>query len=116
MPLAIAGITKFHVKAFWDAQPFDLELKNVNGETPEGNCDLCFKKKGARVMNLVKANPERAVWWATKEKLSESYATGDGARFRNDRPTYESMHQFALLQKEMNFDPNEEVIACFCGD
>ncbi|MFZ2306820.1 MAG: Nin-like protein [Rhodoferax sp.] len=116
MPLAMAGITKWDVKAFWEAQPFDLDLVNVNGETPEGNCDLCFKKKGARVMSLVRQKPVRAVWWAKQEKRSEQYATGDGARFRNNRPSYGSMYDFALNQSDIDFDQNEEAIACFCGD
>jgi hypothetical protein len=38
-----------------------------------------------------------------------------GAVFRSDRPSYKSMIQFAAEQKDM-FDPNEESIACFCGD
>lgn len=40
MPLAEAGVRE--VTAFWQAQPFDLELLTVNGRTLEGNCDLCF--------------------------------------------------------------------------
>jgi hypothetical protein len=38
-----------------------------------------------------------------------------GAVFRSDRPSYASMIKFAAEQKDM-FDPNEESIACFCGD
>jgi len=38
-PCGIAGITKHDVAAFWKEQPFDLELDNINGETPWGNCD-----------------------------------------------------------------------------
>lgn len=116
MPLAVGGVTKWEVKGFWAAQPFDLELPNVGGETPAGNCILCFKKKGARVMSLIRHKPERAVWWAAKEKKSDEYATGDGARFRNDRPSYQRMADYVRDQKEIAFDPNEEAIACFCGD
>src|SRR5262249_10846596 len=46
-PMALAGVTKRHVTAFWSEQPFDLRLPNVNGTTPAGNCDLCFLKGGA---------------------------------------------------------------------
>ncbi len=116
MPLVAIGVTKWDVKAFWAAQPFDLELANINGETPEGNCDLCFKKKGARVMSLIRQNVPRAVWWMNKEKAAEQFATGDGARFRNNRASYGQMHEFALRQEEMAFDPDEQAIACYCGD
>jgi hypothetical protein len=38
-----------------------------------------------------------------------------GAVFRSDRPSYAQMLKFSASQKDM-FDPNEETIACFCGD
>lgn len=38
-----------------------------------------------------------------------------GAVFRTDRPSYSEMARFAADQRDM-FDPNEEAIACFCGD
>jgi 3'-phosphoadenosine 5'-phosphosulfate sulfotransferase (PAPS reductase)/FAD synthetase len=38
-----------------------------------------------------------------------------GAVFRTDRPSYAEMARFAADQLDM-FDPNEEAIACFCGD
>ena len=47
MPLAEASVTVRDVSAFWQAQPFDLELLTVNGRTLEGNCDLCFLKPAA---------------------------------------------------------------------
>ena len=58
-------------------------------------------------------SPERAVWWA---KAEEALTTnGKQSRFRNDRPSYAQMAAFARDQGDM-FDPNEEGIACFCGD
>ncbi len=38
-----------------------------------------------------------------------------GARFRNDGPSYADLARFAASQRDM-FDPDEESIACFCGD
>jgi hypothetical protein len=38
-----------------------------------------------------------------------------GAVFRSDRPSYASMIKFSAEQLDM-FDPNDESIACFCGD
>jgi hypothetical protein len=113
-PLGQAGITKDAVGAFWKAQPFDLGLPNMNGVTMHGNCDLCFLKGGAQVLSLITEKPERSVWWAKMEALALA-SKPSGAVFRSDRPSYASMLQFSQEQRDM-FDPNEEAIACFCGD
>lgn len=116
-PLGHAGITKEMVGEFWRSQPFDLELPNMNGVTMHGNCDLCFLKGGAQIMSLIKEKPERAIWWANMESRCQSSSMhhGDGARFRKDRPSYAQMLKYSQEQRDM-FDPNEEAIACFCGD
>jgi 3'-phosphoadenosine 5'-phosphosulfate sulfotransferase (PAPS reductase)/FAD synthetase len=115
MPLAEAGITKETVGDFWRNQSFDLELPNINGVTYHGNCDLCFLKGGSQVLSLITEKPERAIWWVKMEALIESPTIANGGVFRADRPSYASMTQFASEQRDM-FDPNEEAIACFCGD
>lgn len=115
MPLAIAGIGAQDVGAFWRAQPFDLELPNMNGKTMHGNCDLCFLKPAHQVFSLIAEKPSRAVWWVEQERKAESVATGNACRFRDDRPSYAAMAQFAADQRDM-FDPDQEAIACFCGD
>lgn len=114
MPLADAGVTKHDVAAFWRAQSFDLGLENVNGESPDGNCDLCYLKGSNRVFTLIKKNPQSAIWWAKMESLSLS-SKPSGAVFRSDRPTYQQMHDYALAQVDM-FDADDEAISCFCGD
>lgn len=113
IPLADAFVTAADVGAFWRSQPFDLELPNNNGKTMHGNCDLCFLKPAAQVFSLIAEKPERAVWWIRQEALGRAY--GDGRFFRNDRPAYAAMAQFAAEQRDI-FDPNEEGIACLCGD
>ena len=115
MPLAEMSITAHDVGAFWRAQQFDLALPNHNGTTPEGNCDLCFKKAGAKLVSIISARPESAVWWAEKEAFATKYATGDGCRFRIDRPGYAAMAAFARDQVDA-FDKTEHDISCFCGD
>lgn len=115
IPLADAFMSSGDVGAFWKAQPFDLALPNHNGKTMHGNCDLCFLKPAAQVQSLIQEKPERAVWWAAQEKQAEAVATGNGCRFRDDRPSYAQMARFAERQADM-FDPNEEAIACYCGD
>lgn len=116
MPLADAGVTLADVHAFWSLQPFGLELQTVNGRTLAGNCDLCYLKPAAQVMSLIAEKPARAVWWARMEALALALAsTADGARFRNDRPSYSQMAAFADQQGDL-FDHDDEAIACFCGD
>jgi 3'-phosphoadenosine 5'-phosphosulfate sulfotransferase (PAPS reductase)/FAD synthetase len=116
-PLGMAGIGAKDVGDFWKSQPFDLGLPNINGVTMHGNCDLCYLKPAAQVLSLIAEKPERAIWWAQMETRVQSsgHANGDGARFRNDRPSYAEMAKFAAEQRDI-FNPDEEAIACFCGD
>lgn len=114
MPLADAGVTVQEVAEFWAEQPFTLELQTYNGRTLAGNCDLCFLKPAQQVRALIAEKPERAVWWGRMEALALE-SRPDGAVFRKDRPSYAKMAQFVAQQRDM-FDPNEEAIACFCGD
>jgi 3'-phosphoadenosine 5'-phosphosulfate sulfotransferase (PAPS reductase)/FAD synthetase len=113
-PLGRIGVTKETVGEFWRNQEFDLGLPNMNGVTMHGNCDLCFLKGGAQVLSLITEKPERAVWWAKMEALALA-SKPSGAVFRSDRPSYAQMLKFSAEQRDM-FDPNEETIACFCGD
>jgi 3'-phosphoadenosine 5'-phosphosulfate sulfotransferase (PAPS reductase)/FAD synthetase len=115
MPLAQLGVTKQDVYDFWQAQEFDLELPNIGGVTYHGNCDLCFLKGASQILSLIKEKPERAVWWAKQEGSITNAKIKDGGLFRKDRPSYSQMADFANRQTDM-FDPNEEGIACFCGD
>jgi 3'-phosphoadenosine 5'-phosphosulfate sulfotransferase (PAPS reductase)/FAD synthetase len=114
MPLADAGVTLADIDQFWKRQPFSLELPTVNGRTLAGNCDLCFLKAANQVQTLIAEKPERAVWWAKMEALALA-SRPDGAVFRKDRPSYAQMAAYVAAQRDM-FDPNEEAIACFCGD
>jgi 3'-phosphoadenosine 5'-phosphosulfate sulfotransferase (PAPS reductase)/FAD synthetase len=112
-PCGIAGITKHDVAKFWKEQPFDLELDNINGETPWGNCDLCFLKNTNKVMSLISREPERALWWAKMETISMPNKPS-GFFFRTDRPSYQAMLDATNRQIDM-FDTSED-ISCFCGD
>lgn len=114
LPLAAAGVTKKDVGDFWRAQPFDLELPNHNGVTYEGNCDLCFLKGRNIVQTLIAAKPSRAIWWAAQE-VRPLNSRESGARFRNDRPSYQTMLERAQRQEDM-FEVDEGTLACFCGD
>lgn len=108
LPLVDAGITKLNVRAFWNTSPFDLELEEHGGVTDLGNCDLCFLKGPSQIKSIIHQDSNRAIWWAQQEEKI-------GGTFRSDRPSYAAMFQYAKEQVDM-FDPNEEAIACFCGD
>lgn len=101
-PLHVARITKQHVADFWRSQPFDLGLRNINGVTPEGNCDLCFLKKFPTMMGLIRAEPWRADWWDRMEKTVDGTTRSfDTARFRKGRPSYAEMKEAALSQSDI---------------
>lgn len=115
-PLGRVGTTKEEVGEFWKNQVFDLGLPNNNGVTIHGNCDLCFLKTSSAILSLIKEKPERAVWWAKQEEWCATIATNPRvAKFHLDRPDYAEMLKFSKEQRDM-FDPNEEAIACFCGE
>ena len=63
MPMAKARHTKADVMAFWEQQPFDLQLRSY-----EGNCDLCFLKARAKLSTLIRENPGMADWWIEQER------------------------------------------------
>ena len=116
MPLALQGIGSAAVGTFWRSIGFDLELPNNNGKTMHGNCDLCYLKPAHQVFSLIAEKPERAVWWAEQEKKAEAVATGNACRFRDDRPSYADMANYAASQRDAFGHQDEEAIACFCGD
>ncbi|AMW83944.1 3'-phosphoadenosine 5'-phosphosulfate sulfotransferase (PAPS reductase)/FAD synthetase [Pseudomonas yamanorum] len=121
MPLADAGVGVQDVTDFWAGQPFDLMLPTINGRTLEGNCDLCFLKGAKQVYSIIASDRDEPIrkgdWWARMESsvVSGGKFTGDGARFRSDRPSYQQMLDYSDRQFDM-FADHDEAIACFCGD
>jgi hypothetical protein len=113
-PLVTAGVTKETVTAFWATQSFDLELPNVNGVTPHGNCDLCYLKGANLIESLIVERPSRADWWAKMEREVPA-SQQSGALWRNDRPSYAQMQVIAREQGQLNL-AGDETIPCFCGD
>ncbi len=70
-PMASAGVSKRDVAEFWRAQPFDLQLENVNGKTPRGNCVDCMLKSEAVIAGYMRDYPkddwsERMEQWVTQ--------------------------------------------------
>ena len=99
-PMVASGVTKMDVKAFWDAQPFDLRLENVNGTAPLGNCDLCFLKGQTTVSAIMRQQPELARWWMEMEMETRA-SKPSGALFRQDRPSYAALYEAAMNQGDM---------------
>lgn len=68
-PLARAGVTKRDVMAFWAEQPFDLGLRDY-----EGNCDLCFLKRRTALERLIRDGVD-PTWWIEQERACAATAT-----------------------------------------
>lgn len=132
-PLADAKKTARDVQKFWDNNSFDLNLINVNGRSPHGNCDLCFLK-GVRILEgLIRENPESADWWIEQEeamlpivaeriekRFGDMKGTTYFAQFRT-KETYRQLRDRVLAQGDLLSLDNvgEEVDwgkPCHCTD
>ena len=112
LPLAVAGMTKAHVMAFWRAANFDLRL-----QPGEGNCDQCFLKSATQIQAMMRDWPNTTPWWIGKERNGSVVARNPKiALFRKDRPSYAEMFQAVQQQRTLDFGSRDEIIDCFCGD
>jgi len=109
MPMYDAKHTREDVHNFWIKQNFDLALPIINGESPHGNCDLCFLKSHNKIQSLVKENPSKAKWWADTEQKAKN-------TFRRDRPSYIKYIEITQTQQDMFLDFDDEDMDCFCHD
>lgn len=66
-PLAEMNIDEKFIREWWKKQPFDLGLKDY-----QGNCDLCFQKSVRKRLTIIKENPETAEWWIDMEQKFET--------------------------------------------
>ena len=110
MPLAVAGITKADVLAFWRAQSFDLMLAGPW----EGNCDGCFLKSRASRMWMIRHHPERMAWWAAMEAVPRGTA-GRGRTFRNDVEHYAKLAQIVADTPLLPIDETMHEEGAECG-
>lgn len=113
MPLAKARLIERDVLDFWWGegksfasrafpQGFDLDLRSY-----EGNCDLCFLKAKARVVNLITENPGMEEWWIEMETLGKG-------RFVTER-SYAELADMARRQGYFDFGAGEEEHDVECG-
>ena len=108
LPLADDGTTRGDVLGFWREQPFDLEIREG-----EGNCKLCFEKGVTQLRNVVRRSPDGAGlprWMGREHRI--------GATMKKAHP-YASIDAFVKRQLPMLQEPIEEDVdmkPCFCGD
>ena len=98
-PLVAGLVTKPMVLDYWRKMPFDLELKEH-----QGNCDLCFLKGMKKKQQIARENPSAFDWWIEQEKLT-------GATFVKG-VTYEQVRHFVNISPQFEFD---NTIDCFCN-
>jgi hypothetical protein len=107
-PLYEAGISKSDVLSFWATQPFDLHLREW-----EGNCDLCFLKGAAKRRRIMRDTPDLAAKWIEDEALI-------GATFNKNAPSYAALFRQVQRQPELEFGPPacdvDDLGDCFCTD
>lgn len=121
-PLYENRIDEFMVRKFWDAMPFDLNLKDF-----QGNCDLCFLKSTRKKLTILNENPEIADWWLSMENLyaDEKQEIFDVYRNRSVDDLAEMAQNFdnlvidayesGKLQPNLFTYKDADDIDCFCG-
>lgn len=107
-PLAEGDVTKEIVSNFWSRQDFDLRLQNINGVTPMGNCDGCFKKSEWKRSVLARDYPDRASWWAAMEAKH-------GTAFRDVEPWSRTI-DFVERQGDWIFDTEDALCQADGGE
>tara|TARA_R110002153_G_scaffold79743_2_gene203360 strand:- start:1242 stop:2177 length:936 start_codon:yes stop_codon:yes gene_type:complete len=110
-PMNDAKHTKEDIFKFWNDYWFDLDLPNINGETPHGNCDLCFLKGRKKTESLIREKPEKADWWIRMEEKNKNV-------FRRDRPSYKKLKEIIEISPMLFDDENDDgdLGDCFCTD
>lgn len=98
-PLANAGVGKRDVAAFWEKQPFDLNMPNVRGNCWLGNCDGCFLKSEANIAAFTRDFPDRSQWWEQMEDLASQLTTGTADQW-SKRYTRKEMREFMDRQAD----------------
>jgi len=107
MPLSTARVTVRDVKAFWDAQPFDLQLKHY-----EGNCDLCFLKGRGKLRAIIREQPGVADWWIEQERVSKGRFVTEYSYADLKREVLEQPHLFDATPDD---DEHDAECGLWCG-
>jgi len=115
MPLVYADVTQRMVSDFWKAQPFDLQLKNINGTTPYGNCDLCFLKGAKTIQGIMRERPDLATWWINEEETKRGDKGCSTFYDPKKRPSYRKLLNIVQNQGDL-FDDGVGSMDCMCTD
>lgn len=120
-PLAELGFTEQIIRTWWDAQDFDLELKDY-----QGNCDLCFLKSKRKKLTILNENPKVADWW---NKMEQAFGSEYQSKFDminnisiselvelSQKPFSKSKDKHELNKQQQSlFEPEMDVeFDCFC--
>lgn len=90
---------KQDVNSWWEAQPFNLQIKER-----EGNCKWCWKKSDRKHAANIAANPQ---WYSFPERMEREFANagagvGPRAFFRGGRTTF----QLFQALSDVSFPPD----------
>ncbi len=108
-PLCDDGVMKADVDGWWDAQPFRLNIDNI-----DGNCRLCYLKARWKRVAIARRDPTAALWWVDKEDVFAKKTTGDGRYFRKGQ-SYQGVLNDAM-HPELPFpDADDEDVPCSCA-
>lgn len=95
-PLNDMRITKAAVIDYWNKKPYDLEVPPILG-----NCNLCFLKGRAAIINILREYPELANEWIEDEdKIGSTYINGVSYKKMleiSSRPYYKQQNLFDLI-------------------
>lgn len=98
--------TKEQVNEFWQAQPFNLNLQEH-----DGNCDMCFMKAVWKIRDIAKRHPEKLAWWEGWEDKFRQADRGDGSTFRKER-SFAGIRIGNMVENSLLTEDDE--IGCSC--
>lgn len=117
-PLVKSGVTLEEVDKFWSGHSFDLKIPSR-----KSNCDLCFLKGKAKLIQLIREDPASADWWI---RMEEETLKAFGSRLRkksiarfSKRYSYKDLLEIAESNPALPFPDTDEEdtgVSCFCGD
>lgn len=105
------------IRRWWTKQPFDLKLKDY-----EGNCDLCWKKSRRKRLTLISENPGMETQWEEWENSSRFVFDRDGFSIADLREmtgtsfqkVIDQYEQSAMQQSLFDYELDREM-TCMCG-
>lgn len=109
-PMVEAGVTQADVAEFWRGQNFDLGI-----DSARGNCDLCFLKGRANLIETIRAEPERAQWWMDAEARFPGRTWRPGESFA-DLARAARAGGIGAITPGADAGDGQFSLPCFCGE